>query len=78
MNLDIVLTAATRGEWGEGYAGVNGTVNLYPAEDVAVPATLVVSGGCVAVGSVVDEEMGSGNLIRVVDPVSVSYAFIFL
>lgn len=70
LDLDVVLGAADGGEGREGYAGVDGGVDLDPAGYVAVPAALVVGGGSVAVGGVVDEEVGGGDLVGVVDPVA--------
>ena len=70
LDLDVVLGAADGGEGREGYAGVDGGVDLDPAGYVAVPAALVVGGGGVAVGGVVDEEVGGGDLVGVVDPVA--------
>lgn len=70
LDLDVVLGAADGGEGREGYAGVDGGVDLDPAGYVAVPTALVVGGGGVAVGGVVDEEVGGGDLVGVVDPVA--------
>lgn len=57
LDLEVVLCASDGGERGEGHAGVDLRIHLYPARDVAVPAALVVRGSRVAVGGVVDEKV---------------------
>lgn len=68
LNFDVVLGAAAGGEGREGDARVDGGVDLDPTGYVAVPATLVVGAGGVAIGSVVDKEVGGGDLVGVVNP----------
>ena len=55
-------------ERGEGHTGVDGGVDLHPPRYIAVPTAPVVGRAGVAVGGVVDEEMGLGDLVGVVDP----------
>lgn len=72
LDLDIVLGAAACGERRKGRAGEDLRVDLDPAGDFAVPASLVVGEVRVAVRGVEGEEVGCGDLLRVVDPMIIS------
>lgn len=68
LDFDVVLGATARGKWRKGRAGEDLRVDLDPAGDFAVPASLVVGEGGVAVGRVEGEEVRRGYLLRIIDP----------